>query len=67
MTTPAERSRWIRNFRPAPVDPNARIRDDEDAVVPTGTLDEKVGRRIVSRLRETCEFLHIQGPDFRGR
>lgn len=36
------------------------------AVDRSESLEERVGRRIFSRLAEMCELLPVQGPDFRG-
>jgi len=38
------------------------LEDDQDIQ----SLKARVGRRMLSRLREMCQFLEYDGPDFRG-
>ena len=55
------------NFKPSAASPDVDAASEYAVAAPAGSLDEKVGVRIVSRLRETCDFHHIEGPDYRGR
>jgi hypothetical protein len=36
-------------------------------VAPPPTLADRVGERIWSRLRETCDFVEVKGDDYRER
>ncbi|MBI2601645.1 MAG: ATP-binding protein [Deltaproteobacteria bacterium] len=43
----------------------AADKEDQPAFNQIGSLEERVGERVFSRLKETTEFLEIQGKDFR--
>lgn len=50
-----------------PLQPKARSssRSDQSNTAIKDTLEERIGRRLFSRIMEMCEVVRIDGPDFR--